>query len=210
MLGQISRTGAFVAALTSVVLVAGVTAAPAPRTLPVEIHCPKDGAHSPCLRLRVFHQGKHPPNVPGAQSWDLVRHVELRGSLSGAKPQIFRLRIENATYSWGGAGDLGPVAYLGRSPGNRPVILTRAGPLEILSPGFDVPRPNEFAWIGNVEREHVTLKQVRRLLPRDVNEGMGSDADVASHFGGMGTGIRILRIKGSETLIVSVARDGGC
>jgi hypothetical protein len=74
----------------------------------------------------------------------------------------------------------------------------------------DVPKPNEFAWIGNVEREHVTLKQVRRLLPRAVNEDMGNDTDVASHFGGMGTGIRILRIKGSETLIVSVAHDGGC
>lgn len=75
----------------------------------------------------------------------------------------------------------------------------------------DTPTPNEFAWIGNVEREFVTLKQVRRLLPRDVNTGMGNDNDVASHFGGMGVGIRVLRIKGSDTLVISVSHDGnGC
>jgi hypothetical protein len=39
---------------------------------------------------------------------------------------------------------------------------------------------------------------------------MGNDTDVASHVGGMGTGIRILRIQESETLSVSAARDGGC
>jgi hypothetical protein len=134
---------AFVAASTSVMLAIGAAAAPAPRTLSVEIHCPKDGAHSACLRLRVFHQGKRPPSAAGVESWDMVRHVELRGSLGGAKPQTFRLRIENAAYHWGNAGDLGPVAYLGRSPRNRPVILTSAGPLEILSASFDVLRqPN--------------------------------------------------------------------
>jgi transposase len=73
----------------------------------------------------------------------------------------------------------------------------------------DTPTPNEFAWLGNVEREFVTLKQVSRLLPREVNDDMGSDTGVASHFGGSGTGIRVLKIKGSQTLIISVSYDGG-
>ncbi|MCE9523282.1 MAG: hypothetical protein K8S25_12725 [Alphaproteobacteria bacterium] len=94
--------------------------------------------------------------------------------------------------------------YASKSPGYAP------SPPPESTDWVDAPAPNEFDWLGNVEREYVTLKQVRRLLPRDVNPEMGSDEQVAGHFGGMGTGIRVLRIKGSQTLIVNVSRDGGC
>jgi hypothetical protein len=74
----------------------------------------------------------------------------------------------------------------------------------------DWPSPGEFDWLGNVEREYVTLRKVRRLLPDAVNFEMGQDDDVASFFGGMGAGIRVLRIKGSNTLIMLVSYDHEC
>lgn len=64
-------------------------------------------------------------------------------------------------------------------------------------------------WLGNVEPAPVSLARVRKLLPKVVNDDM-SDG-VSDKFGGGGTGIDIVRIKGARTLIVTVSYDGdGC
>lgn len=65
--------------------------------------------------------------------------------------------------------------------------------------------------LGNVEPAETTLSQVRKLLPKEVNNDMGDDDTVATQFGGAGTSIEIVRIKGSKTLLLIAAYDGdGC
>ncbi len=67
-------------------------------------------------------------------------------------------------------------------------------------------------WLGNVEPAPVSLARLRKLLPKEVNDDMGSDdSAISDQFGGGGTGIRIVRIKDSKTMIVTVSYDGdGC
>lgn len=62
---------------------------------------------------------------------------------------------------------------------------------------------------GNAQSEFVKLREVRRLCPTAVNAEMGELDDVASHFGGGGTGIDIYRIQNSQYLLFSISHDGG-
>lgn len=125
-------------AAASVALAANAAAYPRPRVLAVQINCPTTGGGTACLRVRIFRHGSQTAADSRSRSWDMMRRVILKGSLSAGEPQTFLLKIENPAYSWQGASDLGPVAYLGRSKANRPIIQTDAGPFEILSPRFDV------------------------------------------------------------------------
>lgn len=77
--------------------------------------------------------------------------------------------------------------------------------LELNAPYKPAPEPeNRF---GNVEPAPLPLNRVKKLFPNDVNEEMEIDGPVSDHYGGMGTGIDIERIKGTHILILTVTHD---
>ena len=77
--------------------------------------------------------------------------------------------------------------------------------LELNTPHKPAPEPeNRF---GNVEPAPLAFDQVKKLFPDDVNEEMEGDGPVSDHYGGMGTGIDIERIKGSHILILTITHD---
>lgn len=69
------------------------------------------------------------------------------------------------------------------------------------------PKPMPGNRFGNVEPAPIPLHRVKSLFPEDVNEEMGFHDSASPHYGGMGTGIDVDRIKGTSILIFTVSRD---
>lgn len=61
--------------------------------------------------------------------------------------------------------------------------------------------------LGNLVPERTTLRQVQRALPGAANEEMGWLDDEATRWGGMGVGIDVFRIKGSNVLVIDYSND---
>lgn len=63
------------------------------------------------------------------------------------------------------------------------------------------------AQMGNLIPERTTLRQVGRALPGAPNYEMGDIDRVWTRWGGMGVGIDVFRIKGSNVLVIEYSND---
>lgn len=61
--------------------------------------------------------------------------------------------------------------------------------------------------MGNLIPERTTLRMVQRVLPDAPNEEMGDIDRVWTRWGGMGVGINVFRIKGSNVLVIDYSID---
>lgn len=110
----------------------------AAETLHAALQCPDTGPHTGCLRIWVSESVQDPAGGGDDRyALDASRTVRVRGRLLRGAAQDYELSATQPGYMFGSAGDLGPIAYLGRSPRNRPIVLTDRGPFEILTPTLD-------------------------------------------------------------------------
>jgi hypothetical protein len=107
--------------------------------------CPP--THRACLSVELFTYNEEFAQTAVKEepsSWDkqyntrVVRAVTVRGALAGAAPSTYRLTFKKELSELDGETEIGPAAYLGRSPENRPIILTNRGELEIYDGIVDI------------------------------------------------------------------------
>jgi len=111
--------------------------------LTVANECPSSGPYRACLALKF-----ETPETVGditigeAVTYGVaVRAVTVSSRLSGGRAQLRTLIFggspgSDSSYD----APFERVPYLGRSTDNHPIVLTDHGPLEVLSPGFDLMR----------------------------------------------------------------------
>ena len=109
------------------------------------IDCPNTGRHQACLRIQFDVLDGEPSglietvnNVDGT----ITQLVSLKGRLEGRKPSLFRLKLARHDALLDAQSKLGPLAYLGRSKRNHPIVLTSDGPLEIMTSAIDAAYQN--------------------------------------------------------------------
>jgi hypothetical protein len=125
------------------------------------IDCPRTGPYRACLEIpfKVGEADSTPDSavVIRTDTTDDAITISLTGRLAGGPTRAYTLRRQGEREP----SDLSPsMAYVGRSSGNRPLILTDAGPLEVLSSGFDV------TWENATSREIVVADTNRNIATR--------------------------------------------
>jgi hypothetical protein len=135
--------------VAAVLTVAACVARPAVADTPVTLRpaeCPRSShEYGACLPVeiyvfddpsRVIYTRQAPRDVGYA---DRIRQVvNLEGILAGGAPRRYRLKLPSREDGeFNPEVDIGPLAYLGRSERNRPIVLTDRGPLEITTPSID-------------------------------------------------------------------------
>lgn len=146
--------------------------------------------------------------------WDEQRSLCISAPLK--KPGLLRVAPENC------AARPAPVAEIEPAPPSTPQEGLRLLAKTLI--GVD-PNPSppltedeqEVIWaqeqaargraMGNLIPERTTLRDVQRALPDAPNEEMGDIDRAATRWGGMGVGIDVFRIKGSNVLLIDYTID---
>lgn len=126
--------------------------AQARETLQLETVCPLSGPVA-CLTTELNWNDDGSGRVSQAplEGYDafgehgpIQQSILLKGRLVGGAPRLFRLTYRREDDGHTPFWNIGSAAFLGRSPLNRPIVLTNRGPLEILTLAIDVAYGNTF------------------------------------------------------------------
>lgn len=146
--------------------------------------------------------------------WDDARKLCISAPMS--EPGLLRITPENCAARPAPAAKIEPRLPSTPQDGFRSIVQTLIGidPKPNLTPSEE---EQEITWaqeqaargltMGNLVPERTTLRHIRRALPDAPNEEMGDIDRVWTRWGGMGVGIDVFRIKGSNILVVEYSND---
>ena len=121
----------------AVSLFAGAPVSAAPEIAHVATVCPTEGADSACVVLPLSGHPDRPDESYLEPAVTPHTVVVLARVNNGAAKRV-ELAVDQPRLSFNSADDLGPVAFLGRSIRNRPIVLTDRGDVEILTPSIEI------------------------------------------------------------------------
>lgn len=150
----------------------------------VAVDCPSAGPYRACLEIPfAISEEDAEAGAAAVQTRDADdgTTIFLSGRLAGRRVRVYEVR-RNGEHER--RLESPPLAYIGRSRENRPLFLTDAGPLEVLSRGFDV------TW-GNANTREIVVADANRntatryvgVVPDPIYEANGGELRVWARTG---------------------------